>query len=419
MKANYYDPLFYICSEEMPFTIRIEITLRGPVLPDCLQHAVDRAMERYPYFAMRVTAEDGEYLAAENAAPVVVYPGPEVRPLGGSEVNHHLLTLSYDGRRICVFASHVITDGAGLYPFIKTVLYYYFSAADGTAPEVPDVRLAGEPLLPDEAGNPYPEEEMRRAKPLYVKTLPPFFRLREGGFVTDSAATVYRCRIRKETLMRFSFDHDGSPCSLVSALMAKAVRSLHPEEHRSIVSAVSFNLRPGLGNAHSYRMLCSSIALDYPDSTRDWSIARLCTCSRGMVTLQSQRENVLYYAQQRRERFEALEVPGGLSARRAAVGQRALEDSVRNTFSVSYVGELGFGSMESRIDSIYNITDGSTYQTLFIEIAALNDWFYFAFIQGFSSDRYYRAFLEQLRLNGLPFTEADVSPLETPKMLLP
>ena len=46
MKAKYYDPLFYISSEKMPFTVRIEIKLKETVLEQPLQYAVSKAMER-------------------------------------------------------------------------------------------------------------------------------------------------------------------------------------------------------------------------------------------------------------------------------------------------------------------------------------------------------------------------------------
>ncbi len=419
MKAKYYDPLFYISSEKMPFTVRIEIKLKETVLEQPLQYAVSKAMERYPYFALRLAERDGEVLAEPNEKPVVVYPGPTVYPLGSEKVNRHLLALSYYEKGICFYISHVITDGGGFVPFVKTVLYYYLCDRYQVELDPDGINLAGEPFFEDELGNPYPEEKMKAAKPFCKKELPDFFRLRDGGYVCDREATVYRLRLKESEVMKFNYDNDGSPCSLISVLMTKAIWSLHPNEKKDIVSAVSFNLRPGLGNRHNYRMLSSAILLDYPEKMRNTGVTQMCTCSRGMTMLQSQAENVIYYAAQQKKRVEELLTVSGTEEKKRLCGEMALRDSTENTFSVSYVGRIGFGSAEPYMDSMYNLTDGSTYETVFIEVAAINGIFYLAFIQGFSSDIYYRSFLEQLKLCGLSYEEGAVTRLNTPEMAWP
>lgn len=419
MKAKFYEPLFYICSEKMPFTIRNEVVMTEKVDGEALNRAVQIAMRRYPYFRLRVVAEGGEYLCVPNDLPVVVYEGKQARPLGSPEVNGHIIAVSYADREISIHSSHVVCDGGGVFPLFRTVMYYYLCERYHTQLDPAGINLADDPLFPDEAGNPYPEEKMAAAEPLYVKKANRFFRLRDGGYVNDHQGRVFRLRIREDEMMRFSFDHDGSPCALLSVLMAKAIWSLHPDVKDDIVSAVSFNLRAGLGNQHSFRMLCSSILLNYRPDMKDAEVLKLCTCSRGMITLQSQAENVLHYAQQRKLRFEALERFPSLQAKKELIGLRALEDSVSNTFSVSYVGKMPLGSLTPYIDSIYNITDGSTWETAFIEISSVNGWFDIAFIQGFSSDVYYRAFLAQLDLHHLSYTQEYVTELNSARMVLP
>lgn len=419
MKAKYYDPLFYISSEKMPFTIRIEVGLKETVSEQSLQCAVNMAMKRYPYFAIRVAEKDGEYLAEPNEKPVIVYPGPTVYSLGSENVNGHMLALSYFKNKIFFYTSHVITDGGGFFPFIKTVLYYYLCDRYQIELDPDGINLAEDDFFADELGNPYPEEKMKTAEPLYRKKLPDFFRLKDSGYVCDREATVFRFMLNESEIMKFNYDNDGSPCSLLSVLMAKAIWSLHPEEKKDIVSAVSFNLRPGLGNRHNYRMLCSAIMLDYPDKMRNTDVTRMCTCSRGMTTLQSQPENVIYYAAQRKKRVEELLAVPDIEEKKRLCGQMALKDSTENTFSVSYVGKISFGSIEPYIESMYNLTDGSTYETVFIEVAAVNGVFHVAFIQGFSSDVYYKSFLEQLRLCDLSYEEGEVTKLNTPEMTWP
>ncbi len=418
MSSCYYDPMFYLCSEEMPFTIRIELHIKETVDGAALSAAVNEAIRRYPYFSVEVIERDGEWVTIPNPRPIAVYPGPDVLPLGGEEVGRHLLALMFEENRIHFCVSHVITDGAGFMPMLKSTLYYYFCRRENRMLDPAGIRLADSPFLPDELGNPYPEDAMRDAQSL-TPPVREFFRLTDGGYVTDDIRTVFRVRVPEEDILRFGHGHDASPCALVSSLMAQAVWQVHSQETRDLVSAVSFNLRPGLGNRAGYRMLCNALPLRYPARLRNAPIDRVCTCTRGMVTLQSQPENVLAYAQRKREEMTRLLAVPGAKQKQAVLAPAALADAVNNTFSVSYVGKPDMGCLTPYLDAAYNLTDGSTYRTAFIEIASMNGYFDLAFIQGFSNDVYYRVFLHQLALNGLCYTEEGAEPLATPGMILP
>ena len=416
---KYYDPMFYICSEQMPFAIRVEFNLFEDVDGTALRHAVDRAMRRYPYFAVQLEEREGELVLVPNDAEIVVWEGTEPAALGSRAFNYHLFAVSWHGREISFHTSHVFTDGAGCYPLFRSILYYYFCERTGKALDSSGFRLWDEPFYPDELGNPYPEEAMAAAVPLYVPKKGNYFRLKDGGFVNDAQRTVYRVCLSERELLKFGKDNDGSPCSVVSSLMTMAIWDVHPELREDIVSAVSFNLRPGLGNDHSYRMLCSALKIRYPERIRSADITKLCTCTRGAVTLQSQPENVLTYAQNVRQQLEALLRVPGVDEKTALLAPRSLEDATDNTFSVSYVGPAQLGEIEPFIDSIYNYTDGSTYETLFLEISNLNDEFDIAFLQGFSSDVYFRAFLRRLELHELSYTTDGCVPPRTPGIELP
>ena len=417
--THYYDPMFYLCSAEMPFTIRLETILKDPIDGEALTLAANQAIRRYPYFAVQLREENGELITVPNERPIIVFRGDKPCPLGGKEVNFHVQALSYVGSEINFYVSHVITDGCGYFPYVKTVLYYYLCRRYDTVLDPTGILLADAPFFPDELGDPYPEEAMRTAVPLSKPRKKEYFRLCDGGYVTDGRRTVFRFRVSEDEFQRFNYDNDGSPCSLVSSLMTKAIWSVHPDETRDIVSAVSFNMRPALGNEHSYRMVCSALPLRYPNTLRDAEISRLCTCSRGTVSLLREPDNVLYYAEQKRRSLEALLRLPDVRSKKERLGKEALADSVDNTFSVSYVGKTGLGSIEPYIEAMYNCTDGSTYKTAFLEINSINGMFYIALIQGFSSDVYYRAFLKQLEANGLSYEEMGVMPLGTPDMLLP
>ena len=418
MNSHFYDPAFTLCSEKMPFTIRIEVNLKEAVDGASLRRAVEEGRRRYPHFAMRVVREGEDYLTKANDLPFVVRKGDAIPPLGGEEVNFHLFAVVYGEKTIHFLTSHVITDGGGFFPFLKHILCAYFSFRAGRNLSVPGVSFSDPPLGVEATAFPFPEEKLEQVTPLFVPKKKEFFRLGEGGLLTDSIPTVYRLRVPEKDILRFSHDNDGSPCALLSSLTAKAIRRLHPEETRDIVCAVSVNLRPVFGCPMNFRMLSSSLAVTYPKKLTDADITKCCTCTRGMITLRNQPENILWEAAERKKLIESLSSLS-LAEKKAILGKRALEDATDNTFSVSYVGKNDLGEMEPYLDSIYNMTDASTKGAVFLEVMAVGGWFDVAFLQGFSSDVYYRAFCGQLTENGLTYLEEHSSPIDTPAILLP
>ena len=416
---NYYDPMFYLCSEDMPFGIRIEAELKYGIDGKILENAVNTAIRRYPYFALRIVRTDAELVTVHNDLPVKVFEGTLPCPLGCADVNYHVLALAYSGRKINLCTSHVITDGAGFFPFINTVLYYYLCEYLKTELPKGDIRLVGEPFLAGEIEPPYPEAEMASAEPSYIPPDKECLRLTDFGYVTDTVRTSYNFRAKASDVMKFSHENDASPCALFSALMSKAIRRVHSECDKDIVSAVSFNMRPGLKAGNNHRMLCSAIKVRYPKKLDSADVSLICTCTRGAITLQSQSENVLYTAECRRRMMNRIMALPDVETKCAVLSKIALDDSVDNTFSVSYVGRIDYGALTEHIEAVHNFTDGSTYKTVFIEISSFGEWFCVSMQQGFSCDVYYKALLAQLEENGIEYVEEGTVPLATPGIVLP
>ena len=84
MKNNYYDPMFYICTEEMPFTIRIETNVKETVDPKALFDAAEEALVRYPYFKIMVIRDGEELIATRIRSPLPSTRGRRYMPSGAS-----------------------------------------------------------------------------------------------------------------------------------------------------------------------------------------------------------------------------------------------------------------------------------------------------------------------------------------------
>ena len=83
-------------SEKMfSHTVRIHVRMKDEVDPGALDRAVNSAMKRYPYFAVKVSLDDdGGYVLLPNDKEIVVMPTTEKLPkLGSKAVNGHLIYL--------------------------------------------------------------------------------------------------------------------------------------------------------------------------------------------------------------------------------------------------------------------------------------------------------------------------------------
>ena len=141
-------------------TIRTGITLTEPVKVQAFEHAVRKAAERYPYFSVKLVRYGSEYRMEQNDLPFVILPGGRAANLGTRESNYHLVAFAYDGKRLYADTSHFITDGNGIFPFLKTILYYYLTEMypDETF-DTKTIRLSGSRVPEAEADDdPYPGE---------------------------------------------------------------------------------------------------------------------------------------------------------------------------------------------------------------------------------------------------------------------
>ena len=161
MKHIKYDPdtylLYGVSKPPYPsYPVRLRVTMMDDVKGEVLNGAVQRAIRRYPYFAVKVTVDaDGGYLLQPNSEPVSVAPTQaKTKTLGSEAVNRHLLSVDYEGRDIYFNIHHTLTGGIGLVELIKTALYEYVTEAFGVSLPADDIRMADSALIEGETDYP-------------------------------------------------------------------------------------------------------------------------------------------------------------------------------------------------------------------------------------------------------------------------
>ena len=128
---HYYDPMLFASTERHPSNAAILMTLSEPVDGHILQEATEELRERFPYFYVKPVIENQVLTVASNPLPIAVRNTWAPSFLCSKEVNYHLIAFKYEGNRLMLETSHILTDGSGIFPYVKSVLYCYLSRKTG------------------------------------------------------------------------------------------------------------------------------------------------------------------------------------------------------------------------------------------------------------------------------------------------
>ena len=408
----------YVTTKESPNEIRIKIRMCDMIDPEILRHAVDTTMERYPYFSVELQKKDGQYFFAENHRPVVITNSLHGVDLNSEDSNFHMIAFCWQDNWIILDVFHGLTDGTGAYEVVRTLLYYYCSERYNVNLREEGIRLVGDEISTEEwddpvtnrndLPNPRRNDQMSDALNLIAY----------AGLETDHQNTVYSIAISESEFMKFNLDNDGSPGTMVSLLLSRAIDKLYPDAEDIIRITLCVNQRNALHTPLAHQSLVGGVFLEYKDIMRDWSLEKQATAYRGMVFAQTQEENVLMGV-------SSIKGINGLILSKESDQERLGVASYINelasrivTATVSYVGKADYREAEQYIRDFRTWTS-SAANGLTIEISAVNGRFTLDFLQTFSNPVFVNAFLEELKENGIVYDLQDVNELDLPNIELP
>ena len=415
--------LLYEYMEKVPFTVRMKICLDAPVDAALLTEAAQKAIERLPYFSVKVGLDAGEnYTLEHNDRPVAVLPEKNERlVLGSEEVNGHLIAITYRDNCIWFNCSHTFCGATGGLFWIKSTLYQYMVKKYGLIEAPKDVKLPGTPVtegemfFPDADKLPDDEPISRYEGGDCNLQLPRMLMYLLNPFVKNNY--YYQIDIPAKEFMEYAAKIDGSPNTILTALMYKVSTRLFKQKEGTFLSGrIAMDYRRDIGANQSYRDFVRFTHVKYEWSMKDESIQKLNMRARGALIRQNQAE--LSY-----ERFKKLvkvhkavdEQPNLKAKKKFASQNSTFRSDPRDTYTVSYAGQTDWGGMEAHIKGIYTITDGD----LMLEVNALKDKFCISF-QLINKDRKpLELFCELLKQEGISFSVSECYTRYMPKIKLP
>ncbi len=405
-------------------TVRIHVRMKDEVDINILDKAVNSAIKRYPYLAVRVTVdENGGYVLVPNEKKIVVMPTAEKLPMiGSSSINEHLLYVDCAGKDIFFNISHTMCGGRGFQPWVMTNIYEYVKEKYNVEPYAPEIRKVGSDFLPGEADEPT-MDMLTTEEPIYnrkIKKAPVLgFDYLKGVFIPIKRNPNYMVvTIDQHDLLKVTKVNDSSVLSLFFVLFARTLDKVFPEKNKVIVGEAAHNPRESLGLPNTHCDFLSHVYVDYDRDSLDDDLEKLGTRTRGQIILQT--DPSVSHAQVRKlfELYEEVDKQHGLKAKRKYMAKHSLstgKDAQHGSFIANYTGLMDWGELADYVEWFVYVIEGH----FTIEITAMADKIYVAFMQVIKTDKYINLFREELEKIGIPCTIEGPFPKNLPKHDLP
>ena len=416
MKYDFDSYLLYEVTPSSLYTAKVVVELNVPVNGDILREAAQKAFRRFPYYSRTVRLDDhGAYVLEPCDKPICVLEEGEQVVLGTEQTNGILFAITYSPSTVYFNFCHNFCGGCGAMPWIKSTLWHYLTD-EGYAIDSEGILTPDSPIPPEETAVPdpesFPEEEVigrYTGGDSYVPIkdyLPYLTNPSKGGQV------YYPITIDKSALMRFARENDGSPNSILSAAMFRMSSRVFPKA-KQISCGIVCNYRKDVGCPDTYRDLVRVLHARYLPSMKDWPIEKLSTVTRGSMYLQMQPEiSRETYRQVVAYRDTIDKIPGKALKTAYALKNSPLRNGVKDTFNVSYVGNVDWGGLSEYVEEVFSLTEGH----LMLEVNSARDKICIAFQVLNRDEDFIREFLKVLDEEGISYEIGEMMESRLPQI---
>ena len=417
-KYDFDSYTLYELKRTSAYLVKIRVILKEPVNGAVLKTAAEQAFRRFPYYCKTVAVDrDGGFLLEPCDAPIAVLAGEKFR-LGAEEANGLLFAVTYVDRSIYFNFAHNFCGGSGAMRWIKATLWQYLTAL-GHEIDTTGIMTADTPITPEETAEPdiaaLPVGEPLGNLQFRTDSFMPRNDYMERAMDPNGMDGYYPLRIPKQQLMKYAHDNDGSPNSILAALLYRMYLKVLPGESR-FTAGITNNYRADVGCPETYRDMVRQMYVEYDERMKDWPIEKLSTMTRSRMYIQMQPEvswDKCRSVDAFRRQIDAQ--PDLESKADYAEAHSLTRHGIPSSFHISYVGKVAWDGLGPYLDGVYSLT----YGHLMIEVNATDEDFCVSFQTLRKDGKYLNAFLQALDEEGITYSVGELQERILPEIELP
>ena len=397
----------------------VEVSMSEQVRGELLQQAVDKALQRLPYYGSAFVRRKGLYYYADNDLPFLVAESEKPRVIGGEITNYHMLDVTYWKNKISFAMFHGLCDGLGLNRWIEAVLYHYVCLKDGRT--YSDEGIYTDKIPYDPAEREDIHIQRRKASIKKVKEMmgkEKRFRLPE--LMENKVEKMYSLPLKVKTadFLGWCKANGASPAAGAAAIMTQAIVRENDVHDSVIMSVIPISLRKTLHVEKTFKNCYA--ALFFPTTPEDalrLSTGELAAKLRADMRTQMNGEfPKLVCAGMNTMIHIGSKMPGYFLKTKVLAMS---ENNPQDTFFVDYVGGLRCNDYADQIIGVRYLNAPPANGASFVLMSETAGCFHINFTQTISSDRYYLAFASILDELGIPYEKLPYESYLNPIVELP
>ena len=216
----------------------------------------------------------------------------------------------------------------------------------------------------------------------------------------DEGLYAYHLHVPQKAMMAKASSSDGSPVSFLSVLLYRALHRLDSNIAKPIVAHVQHQYRAVLRAPMSHHSLVNYIPVTMHPRLNKWDVEKQNTVVRGQVILKGEIEADIASVNRLIEAFPS---EASFADKKEAMACYTEKSILGKTFGISYVGKMDWCGLDRYVDDLHAyIGEKHTKNMLLIEVMTVGDDFSLTFMQSGRSEKYLKAFMEEIRSLQIP-----------------
>ncbi|MBQ8293656.1 MAG: hypothetical protein IJX78_07655 [Bacilli bacterium] len=388
-----------------------EVTFYKNINGGMLNQALSVTLKRYPYINTKVVELDGDFYIVQNEIALTAKKTKVLPQLGHINWGYHLVDITYFDRTIYISWHHALCDGKGIKPFVETLIYYYCQLKYRSKASAKEIRLAEEPLLLGETTEPnlgsYSYDENKE----FINISRDAYAISENVIEEHETDYRYDLQVSASSFMKICKENHATPVILTSLLVSKGITELYPDFDKPINANIAVDIREALDLPNTFKNCVRSMPLPFDRTFLSMTLKEQAEKQRMILNNHRDKDNLRRIANLSLGMYDKLDSLPDYKSKQGMMD--FFNGMLINTYFISYLGQLIVNENAKYIDTVGFYNSGAA--GLGVNILACGDKFCFNFKQSFESDKYVKAFCNELSKLGIEYKVSEVIPFLTPK----